>query len=142
MLHISRAPSSKNITGWLLLHCELATLDIKAIWEMQYFFDTAWIQQCANYWRYCSNLFVIQLQHWFFLQSSLLFQYGKKAIKTYYSLPYVSVITGNILVTIIRFDCYDLRACFQWYFHDWFSVLRYNSELAKLEWTPLLFNFK
>ena len=35
-------------------------------------------------------------------------------------------------------------ACFQDYFHDWFSVLsalRYNLDLAKLCWTLLLFNF-
>ena len=32
-------------------------------------------------------------------------------------------------------------SCFQQHFHDWFSVLRYNSDLSKLEWTPLLFNF-
>ena len=32
--------------------------------------------------------------------------------------------------------------CFQKHFHDWFSVLRYNSGLSKLKWTLLLFNFK
>ena len=31
--------------------------------------------------------------------------------------------------------------CFQQQFHDWFFLLRYNSNLAKLEWTLLLFNF-
>ena len=30
--------------------------------------------------------------------------------------------------------------CFQQHFHDWFSVLRCNSDLWKLEWTILLFN--
>ena len=33
-------------------------------------------------------------------------------------------------------------ACFQQHFHDWFSVLKYNSNLVILKWTPLLFNFK
>ena len=32
-------------------------------------------------------------------------------------------------------------ACYQQHFHDWFPVLRYNSDLVKLEWTPLLLNF-
>ena len=31
-------------------------------------------------------------------------------------------------------------ACFKQHFKDWFSVLQYNSDLTKLEWTPLLFN--
>ena len=31
--------------------------------------------------------------------------------------------------------------CFQEHFHDWFYVLRYNSDLSKLEWRILLFNF-
>ena len=30
---------------------------------------------------------------------------------------------------------------FQQHFHDWFYVLRYNSDLSKLEWILLLFNF-
>ena len=32
-------------------------------------------------------------------------------------------------------------SCFQQHFHDWFYVLRYNSDMVKLEWTLLLFNF-
>ena len=32
-------------------------------------------------------------------------------------------------------------SCFQQHFHDWFYVLRYNSDLQKLEWTLLLFSF-
>ena len=32
-------------------------------------------------------------------------------------------------------------SCFQQHFHDWFYVLRYNSDLSKLEWTLLLVNF-
>ena len=32
-------------------------------------------------------------------------------------------------------------SCFQQHFHDWFYVFRYNSDLSKFEWTPLLFNF-
>ena len=32
-------------------------------------------------------------------------------------------------------------SCFQQHFHDWFYVLRYNSDLQKLEWALLLFNF-
>ena len=31
--------------------------------------------------------------------------------------------------------------CFQWHFHDWFYVLRHNSDLSKLKLTLLLFNF-
>ena len=31
--------------------------------------------------------------------------------------------------------------CFQQSFHDWFYVLMYNSDLSKLEWTLLIFNF-
>ena len=31
--------------------------------------------------------------------------------------------------------------CFQQQLYDWFLVLRYISDLAKLKWTPLLFNF-
>ena len=30
---------------------------------------------------------------------------------------------------------------FQQHFHNWFYVLRYNSDHSKLEWTLLLFNF-
>ena len=69
---------------------------------------------------------------------------GRLLLKSYediYHSPYVSVITRNILITIIRFARYHLPACFQQQFHDWFSVLRYNTDLAKLEWTLLLFNF-
>ena len=32
-------------------------------------------------------------------------------------------------------------SCFQQHFHEWFYVLRYNSNLSKPEWTLLLFNF-
>ena len=32
-------------------------------------------------------------------------------------------------------------SCFQQHFHDWFYVLRCNSDLDKLEWILLLFNF-
>ena len=32
-------------------------------------------------------------------------------------------------------------SCFQQHFHDWFYVLRYISDLSKLEWTLLLLNF-
>ena len=32
-------------------------------------------------------------------------------------------------------------SCFQHHFHDWFYVLRYNSDLSKLEWILLLLNF-
>ena len=71
------------------------------------------------------------------LQSSFLFHHGKVAMKTY-TPSHFSVITGNTLVTIVRFTCYHLL---QEHFHDWFYVLRYNSDLLKLEWTLLLFNF-
>ena len=32
-------------------------------------------------------------------------------------------------------------SCFRQHFHDWLYVLRYNSDLSKLEWTLLLFHF-
>ena len=32
-------------------------------------------------------------------------------------------------------------SCFQQHSHDWFYILRYNSDLSKLEWTQLLFKF-
>ena len=50
----------------------------------------------------------------------------------------------GILFSSVCFCYYILlpsSACFWQHFHDWFSVLKYNSDLAKLEWTPLLFNF-
>ena len=56
-----------------------------------------------------------------------------------HSLLHVSVITRNILITIIRFTCYYLLLAS--HFHDWFYVLRYISDLSKLEWTLLLINF-
>ena len=33
-----------------------------------------------------------------------------------------------------------LSSCFLQHFHDWLYLLRYNSDLSKLEWTLLLFN--
>ena len=32
-------------------------------------------------------------------------------------------------------------SCFQQHSHNWFYILRYNSDLSKLEWTQLLFKF-
>ena len=60
----------------------------------------------------------------------------------YHSLPHVSVITKNILITIKRFSHHHLLpASNSTFMTDWFHVLRYNSDLSKLEWTLLLFNF-
>ena len=59
----------------------------------------------------------------------------------YLSPPHISVITGNILITIKKIFPLPSSSCFQQHFHDWFYVLRCNSDLLKLEWTLLLFNF-
>ena len=69
-----------------------------------------------------------------FLQSSFLFQYGEKAMKTYIILKKHPNNDNKI---------YPLpsSSCFQRYFYDWLYVLGYNSDLSKLEWTLLLFNF-
>ena len=32
-------------------------------------------------------------------------------------------------------------SCIQQHYHEWFYVRRYNTDLSKLEWGPLLFNF-
>ena len=55
----------------------------------------------------------------------------------FYSSPHFSVITGN------KDKIFPLPsfACFQHHVHASFSVFRYNSDLAKLECTILLFNF-
>ena len=53
----------------------------------------------------------------------------KKSCKHISHSPHVSVITRNILITIIRFARYHQL---------W---LRYSSDLMKLEWTLLSFNF-
>ena len=37
--------------------------------------------------------------------------------------------------------CLLISFCFQQHFHDKFYVPRYNTDLSKLEWTLLLFNF-
>ena len=58
----------------------------------------------------------------------------------YHSPPHVYVVTGSILVTMIRFACYHLPR-FRQHFHDWLYVLKDNSDLSKLEWTLLLLNF-
>ena len=51
--------------------------------------------------------------------------------------PYIILVhmflLGNILITIIKIAHYHL--------HEWFHVLRYNSDLSKLEWTLQLFSF-
>ena len=57
--------------------------------------------------RYCSKLMLTSA--FIFLQSSFLFQHGKKAMKTYIILLFLLYnITGNILITIIRFALYHL----------------------------------
>ena len=63
------------------------------------------------------------------------FNTGKKLRTQYHFPPHVSIITGNILITIITFACYYLLpGCFQQHFLDWFSALRYNSDLN----TPIM----
>ena len=37
--------------------------------------------------------------------------------------------------------CLLTSSCFQQHFHDKFYVLKYNTDLSKLEWTLLLFTF-
>ena len=85
---------------------------------------------------YCSKF--IPISAFIFLQSCFLFQHGKRALKTYLSPPHVSVITENILITIIRFTatifCLLPTALSRLIFSNW-----YNSDMAKLESTPLLF---
>ena len=65
------------------------------------------------------------------LQSSFLFQHWKKHYEgIYLSSPHVSVITGNILITIIRYDLLVtiFSASFQQRFHEWLSAIRDNSD--------------
>ena len=65
------------------------------------------------------------------LQSSFLFQHWKKHYEdTYLSSPHVSVITGNILITIIRYDLLVtiFSASFQQCFHESLSAIRHNSD--------------
>ena len=60
----------------------------------------------------------------------------------YHSLPHVSVIRRNILITIKRFSHHHLLpASNSTFMTDWCNVLRYNSDPSKFEWTLLLFNF-
>ena len=60
----------------------------------------------------------------------------------YHSPPHVSVTyyrkhpNNNSMICLLQ-SC----SCCQQHFHDWFCVLRSNSDLLKLEWTLLLFDF-
>ena len=89
--------------------------------------------------RYCSQF--ILTSAFICLQSSFLFQHGKKDIyeAIYNSRPYASVRKHPNNDNKI----YPLPSStrFQKQFHEWFHVLRYNSDLSKLEWTLLLFSF-
>ena len=89
--------------------------------------------------RYCSQF--ILTSAFICLQSSFLFQHGKKDIyeAIYNSRPYASVRKHPNNDNKI----YPLPSStrFQKQFHEWFHVLRYNSDLSKLEWTLQLFSF-
>ena len=75
-----------------------------------------------------------------FILTSVFIWWEKSYEDIYDSPPHVSVITGNILITIIRFTRYHLLlASSNTFMTD--SMYWYNSDLSKLEWTLLLFNF-
>ena len=75
------------------------------------------------------------------LQSSFLFQHRKRAMKTF-------ILSSTCFCYYRKHPNNDNKicllpssSCFQQYFHDWFHVLSYNSDLSKLKWTLRLFNF-
>ena len=87
------------------------------------------------------------------------YRFCSKFILSFACNPAFYFNTGKRLLRFISFSsiwfCYyrkhpnnDSRicplsssTCFQQYFYDWFSVVRYNLDLEKLQWTPILFNF-
>ena len=75
------------------------------------------------------------------LQSSFLFQHGKKLWRhisfssTCFCYYRKHSNNDNKICSL------PSSSCFQQHFHDLFYVLRCNSDLSKLEWTLLLFNF-
>ena len=78
----------------------------------------------------------------FYYPSAFYFSMGKKLWRYIYnSPPHVSVITGNILITRIKFARYHLLLATNSTFLADSMYLGCNSDLSKLEWTSLLFNF-
>ena len=78
----------------------------------------------------------------FYYPSAFYFSMGKKLWRYIYnSPPHVSVITGNILITRIKFARYHLLLATNSTFLADSMYLGCNSDLSKLEWTLLLFNF-
>ena len=90
------------------------------------------------YQRYCSKF--ILTSAFICSQSSFLFWPGEKAMKTM-SFSYTCFFYYRKDPTNNNKICQlPSSACFQQHFNDWFSVLRYNLDLAKLKWAPLSFN--
>ena len=91
-----------------------------------------WLKRCYSKFIF-SSAFI-------YLQSSLLFQHGKKAMKIYL-LPSTCFCYYKKHPNNDYKICPLPSTCFQQHFHDWFSILRYSSYLPKLKWTLLLYNF-
>ena len=88
---------------------------------------------------YCSKFIVTSVS--ICLQSSTLyFNIGKKLWRNMSLSSTCSVITWNILITIIRFARYQLLLALST-FMTVIYVFRYNLDPSKLEWARLLFNF-
>ena len=104
-----------------------------------------------------------QLQHWYSKWNLKKFVYlheigSSLLIKTAYNPAFYFNMGKKLWIYIFSstFFCYYRKhpskdnkvcprpcsSCFQQHFQNWFYVPRYNSDLPKLEWTLLLFNFK
>ena len=90
---------------------------------------------------YCSKFILTPV--FICLQSSSYFNMEKKAMKAN-----IRLISSTCFCYYRKHPNNDNKicplpssSCFQQHFHDWFNVLRHNSDLPKLEWSLLLFNF-
>ena len=92
------------------------------------------------YWRCCNKFRFTPA--FICVQSSFLFQYRKKALKTYIVSTTCFCNYREYLNKHSKNCPLPSCACFQQHFHVRLPVLRYNLDLAKLEWTLVLFNFK
>ena len=103
---------------------------------------TKWVRKFkVHFWLkcYCSKFIFT----WAFicLQPAFCFKMGKKLWRhTSFSSTYFSYYRKHPNSDKKIFPL-PSSSCFQQHFHDWFYVLRCNSDLSKLEWTILLFNF-
>ena len=97
-------------------------------------------EQIDFYLKRYYNKFVLTLA-FICLQSSFLFQHRKKAMKTYIIFLHMFMFYRKHPNNDNKICPLPSSSCFQQHFHDWFCVFRYNSDLSKLEWTLLLFNF-